>query len=58
MKLKNETEYRATLQRIEELLKLVGNDTPIDDPNLIDFEGFLQGCRNLLDSAVLSGRLP
>jgi HTH-type transcriptional regulator/antitoxin HigA len=38
MKLKNETEYRATLQRIEELLKLVGNDTPIDDPNLIELD--------------------
>jgi len=28
----------------------------INSGNYIDFEGFLQGCRNLLDSAVLSGR--
>ena len=28
----------------------------INSGNYIDLEGFLQSCRNLLDSAVLSGR--
>jgi HTH-type transcriptional regulator / antitoxin HigA len=28
------SEYKAACQRIEELLKVVGNDTPVDDKNL------------------------
>ena len=28
----------------------------INDSKIGDFEGFLQGCSNLADSAVLSGR--
>ena len=33
--IKNEKQYNAACERIEELLKVVGNDTPTDDNNLI-----------------------
>ena len=34
--IENEIQYKATLQRIEELLKVVGNDTPPTDPRFIE----------------------
>lgn len=37
-KIKNEIQYRATLQRIEELLPLVTDETPVTDRNLIELE--------------------
>ena len=37
-KIKNETQYRAALQRIDELLKVVNNDTPADDKNFIELD--------------------
>ena len=36
--IKNEKQYNATCARIEELLKIVGNDTPIDDKNFIELD--------------------
>ena len=33
VKIKTEKQYKAACARIEELLKVVNNDTPIDDPN-------------------------
>lgn len=37
-KLKNETQYAWVMDRIEQLLPLVTNDTPEDDPNFIELE--------------------
>lgn len=37
-KIKNNTQYSVACERIEELLKLVGNDTPAEDKNLIELE--------------------
>ena len=36
--IKTEKQYNATCQRIEELLKIVGNDTPSDDKNFIELD--------------------
>jgi len=36
--IKNETQYRASLKRIEELLKVVGNETPADDQNFVELD--------------------
>lgn len=36
MKIKNETQYNAVLERIDELLELVGDETPNDDKNFIE----------------------
>ena len=36
--IENEIQYKATQQRIEELLKVVGNDTPPTDPNFIELD--------------------
>ncbi len=36
--IKNEHEYEATVQRIEELLPLVDDDTPITDKNYIELD--------------------
>ena len=33
VKIKTEKQYKAACARIEELLKVVNNDTPMDDPN-------------------------
>lgn len=35
-KINNELEYEVTVERVEELLKLVDNDTPTTDRNLIE----------------------
>ena len=37
-KIKNEIQYRAALQRIDELLKVVSNETPADDKNFIELD--------------------
>jgi hypothetical protein len=37
-KIKTERQYEATCERIEELLKIVGNDTPTDDRNFIELD--------------------
>lgn len=34
----NETQYNLAMQRIDELLKVVNNDTPLDDPNSIELD--------------------
>ena len=36
--IKNETQYKAAQQRIEELLKVVTNETPATDKNFIELE--------------------
>ncbi|MCL1937026.1 MAG: helix-turn-helix domain-containing protein [Candidatus Azobacteroides sp.] len=36
--IKNEKQYYAACERIEELLKVVGNDTPADDKNFIELD--------------------
>ena len=36
--IKNEKQYRAACTKIEELLKVVGNDTPADDLNFIELD--------------------
>lgn len=37
-KILNETAYRATMERIEELLPLVDDNTPMDNRNLIELD--------------------
>lgn len=37
-KIKNETQYKAALERINELLKVVSNETPADDKNFIELD--------------------
>lgn len=37
-KIKNERQYTATMERIEELLPLVTNETPLADKNLVELE--------------------
>lgn len=37
-KIQNETVYKATMERIEELLPLVDDDTPLTDKNLIELD--------------------
>lgn len=37
-KIKNETEYKAIMRRIEELNLLTDDDTPITDKNLIELD--------------------
>lgn len=34
--IKTETAYRAAVRRIDELLKVVNNSTPVDDPNYLE----------------------
>ena len=36
--LKNESQYEAMIERIEELLKVVNNDTPVTDRNFIELD--------------------
>lgn len=36
--IRNETAYKATMERIEELLPLVDDDTPLTDRNLIELD--------------------
>jgi len=36
--IKNEIQYKALCARIEELLKIVGNDTPADNPDFIELD--------------------
>lgn len=36
--IKNEQQYKVTLQRIEELLPLVSEDTPVTDKNYIELD--------------------
>ena len=37
-KIKTEKEYKAIVERIEELLLLVDNDTPTDDKNFVELD--------------------
>lgn len=37
-KIENEQQYRWALQRVEELLPLVTDDTPLSDPNSIELD--------------------
>lgn len=37
-KIKTEKQYKAACSRIEELLMVVGNDTPSDDRNLLELD--------------------
>lgn len=37
-KIENEVQYRWALQRVEELLPLVKDDTPLTDPNSIELD--------------------
>lgn len=37
-KIQNETAYKATMERIEELLPLVNDGTPLSDRNLIELD--------------------
>lgn len=36
--IRNNEEYRAVSERIEELLKLVGNETPANDKNFVELD--------------------
>ena len=36
--IQNEIEYQNSIDRIEELLQVVGNDTPTDDQNYIELD--------------------
>lgn len=36
--IKNESQYNAAMERIEELLPMVNDDTPLTDKNLIELE--------------------
>jgi len=36
--IKNEIQYQKSIDRIEELLQVVGNDTPTDDQNYIELD--------------------
>lgn len=36
--IKNEKQYKATCERIEELLKVVGNNTPADDKDMLELD--------------------
>ena len=36
--IKNETQYHAACDRINELLKVVNNETPLDDKNLLELD--------------------
>ena len=36
--IKNEKQYKAACERIEELLKVVSNNTPADDKNLLELD--------------------
>lgn len=37
-KIKTEKQYKVACARIEELLKVVGNDTPADDKNFLELD--------------------
>lgn len=37
-RIKNETAYRATMERIEELLPLINDNTPMSDKNLVELD--------------------
>ncbi|GHS98897.1 transcriptional regulator [Bacteroidia bacterium] len=37
-KIKTEKQYKAACERVEELLKIVGNDTPVDDKNFVELD--------------------
>jgi HTH-type transcriptional regulator/antitoxin HigA len=37
-KIENEIQYNWAVGRVEELLPLVGDNTPLDDPNSIELE--------------------
>jgi HTH-type transcriptional regulator / antitoxin HigA len=37
-KIENEIQYKASMERIEELLPLVTDDTPLTDKNLVELE--------------------
>lgn len=36
--IKNEIQYKVALERIEELLKVVSNETPVDDKNFVELD--------------------
>ena len=36
--IKTEKQYKAACDRINELLKVVGNDTPADDKNMLELD--------------------
>ena len=35
VQIKSEKQYKAACERINELLKIVSNDTPVDDKNML-----------------------
>lgn len=37
-KIETEEQYKAACERIEELLKVVSNDTPTDDENFLELD--------------------
>lgn len=38
VQIKNEKQYAAACNRIEELLKIVNNETPADDKNMLELD--------------------
>lgn len=40
VKIKNEQQYEKALERVEELLRVVGNDTPESDKNFVELDLF------------------
>ena len=38
VQIKSEKQYMATCEHINELLKIVSNDTPVDDKNMLELD--------------------
>ena len=49
-KIQNETAYRAAMERIEELLPLTDDNTPLTDKNLIELDLFDRPLRAYFES--------
>jgi len=46
-KITSETAYKATMERIEKLLPIVDDNTPLDNKNLIELELLSKSCGRL-----------
>ena len=57
MKIRNEMEYKAVMERIEELLPLVNDDTPSDDRNLIELD-LLSGLASEYEDEAFPVKIP
>ena len=53
--IKNETQYKAAQERIEELLKVVSNETPATDKNFIELELISNLAADYEEASVVPG---